>query len=142
MFLLWFENKLVFQWWLQNTRRLLSICVFCELYYFILSSVCFFMASVKLLCSIVLLPSSAILTNLTLLIYHIPNTTVLLFTVKPFCNLSLLCLSNPIWGAIICAWWNTRIMTVLHHDHGLYNFTVFFFLLRKMYCDVRTIWRW
>jgi len=56
------------------------------------------MLSVKPLCSIVLLPSSAILTNLTLYIFHIPNTTVLLFTVKPFCNLSLPLSVQPIWG--------------------------------------------
>jgi len=49
----------------------------------------FFMLSVNPLCSIVLLPSSAILTNLTLFIFHVPNTTVSLFTVKHFCNLSL-----------------------------------------------------
>jgi len=35
----------------------------------------FFMLSVNPLCSIVLLPSSAILTNLTLFILHVPNTT-------------------------------------------------------------------
>jgi len=38
----------------------------------------FFMLSVKPLCSIVLLPFSAILTNLILFIFHVPNTTVLL----------------------------------------------------------------
>jgi len=47
------------------------------------------MLSVKPLGSVVFLPSSAILTNLTLFIFHVPNTTVLLFTVKPFCNLYL-----------------------------------------------------
>ena len=41
------------------------------------------------LCSIVKLPSSAILTNITLFIFQVPNTAVLLFTDKPFCNLSL-----------------------------------------------------
>jgi len=48
-----------------------------------------FMLSVNLLCSIVLLPFSAILTNPILFIFHVPSTTVLLFTVKTFCNLSL-----------------------------------------------------
>jgi len=47
------------------------------------------MLSVKPLCSIVLLPFSAILTNLILFIFHVPNATVLLLTVKRFCNLSL-----------------------------------------------------
>jgi len=36
----------------------------------------FFMLSVKPLCSIVLLPFPAILTNLILFIFHVPNTTV------------------------------------------------------------------
>ena len=36
----------------------------------------FFMLSVKLLCSIVLFPFSAILTDLILFIFHVPNTTV------------------------------------------------------------------
>ena len=38
----------------------------------------FFMLSVKPLCSTVLLPFSAILTNLILFILHVPNTAVLL----------------------------------------------------------------
>jgi len=58
----------------------------CELY--CLQCVCF-MLSAKPLCSIVLLPFSAILTNLILFLFHVPNTTVLMFTVKPFYNLSL-----------------------------------------------------
>jgi len=49
----------------------------------------FFMLSVKPLCSVVLLHFSTILSNPTLFIFHVPDTTVLLFTVKPFCNLSL-----------------------------------------------------
>jgi len=84
------------------------------------------MLFVKPLCSIVLIPSSAILTNLTLFIFHVPNTTVLLFTVKPLRNLSLLLSVQP-HMELLCAWWNTHTMTVLHH--GLYNFTLFFFLL-------------
>jgi len=61
------------------------------------------MLSVKpLLCSIVLLPSSAILTNLTLFIFHVPNTTVLLFTVvKPFCDLSLPLSVQPHLGCYV-----------------------------------------
>ena len=58
----------------------------------------FFMLCVKPLCSIVLHPFSAILTNLSLFIFHVPNTTVLLFTVKPFVICLYLCLPNPIWG--------------------------------------------
>jgi len=82
------------------------------------------MLSVTPLCSIVLLPSSAILTNLTLFIFHVPNnTTVSLFTVKPCCNLSLPLSVEPQLGCYV-RWWNTHTMTVLHH--GLYNFTVFF----------------
>jgi len=57
----------------------------------------FFVLSVKPLCSNVLIPFSAILTKLILFISHVPNTTVSLFSVKPFCNLSLP-LSKPIWG--------------------------------------------
>jgi len=60
------------------------------------------MLSVKPLCSIVLLPSSAILTNLTLFIFHVPNTTVLLFTVvKPFCDLSLPLSVQPHLGCYV-----------------------------------------
>ena len=84
----------------------------------------FFMLTVKPLRSIVLLPFSAILTNLILLIFYVPNTTVLLFTVKPFCNLSLPLSAQSHLG-VLRAWSNTHTMAVLHH--GLYNFTVFFF---------------
>ena len=84
----------------------------------------FFMLSVKPLCSIVLLPFSAILTNLILFIFHVPNTSVLLFTVKPFCNLPLPLSAQPNLG-VLCAWSNTHTVAVLHH--GLYNFIVFFF---------------
>ena len=58
------------------------------------------MLSVNPLCSIALLPSSAILTNLTLFIFHVPNTTVSLFTqlLNLFVICLCLCLSNPIWG--------------------------------------------
>jgi len=82
------------------------------------------MLFVKPLCSVVLLPFSAILTNLILFIFHVVNTytTVLLFTVKPFCNLSLPLSAEPHLG-VLCAWSNTHTMAVLHH--GLYNFTVF-----------------
>jgi len=59
------------------------------------------MLSVKLQCSIVLLPFSAILTNLILFIFHIPNTTVLLSTVKVFVICLYLCLPNPIWGCYV-----------------------------------------
>ena len=58
----------------------------------------FFLLSVKPLCSTVLLPFSAILSNLILFIFHVPNTTVLLFTVKPCVICLYLCLPNPIWG--------------------------------------------
>ena len=67
----------------------------------------FFMLSVKPLCSTVLLPFSAILINFILFIFHVPNTTVLLFTVKPFCNLSLPLSVQPYLG-VLCAWWNTH----------------------------------
>jgi len=56
-----------------------SVELYCLQYVFLC-----FLISVNPLCSIVLLPSSAILTNLTLFIFHVPNTTVSLFTVKPF----------------------------------------------------------
>jgi len=84
------------------------------------------MLSVKPLCSrpIVLLPFSAILIILILFIFHIPNTTVLLFTVKPFCNLSLP-LSAQTHLGVLCAWLNTHTMAVLHH--GLYNICCVFF---------------
>ena len=107
-----------------NSHRLPNVCVFCELY--CLQHV-FFYAFCKPLCSIVLLPSSAILTNLTLFIFHVLNTTVSLFTVKPFCDLSLPVCPAPF--GVLCAWWNTHTMTVLHH--GLYNFIVFFLLEKK-----------
>ena len=68
----------------------------------------FFILSVKPLCSIVLLPFSAILTNLILFIFHVPNTAVLLFTVKPFCNLSLPLSTNPFGGA----------MCLVEHTHN------------------------
>jgi len=84
----------------------------------------FFVIPVKPLCSIVSLSFSAILTKLILFIFHVPNTTVLLFTVKPFCNLSLLLSAQPHLG-VLCACSNFHTMGVLHH--GLYNFTVFFF---------------
>jgi len=54
------------------------------------------------MCSIVLLPFSAILTNFILFIFHVPNTTVLLFTVKAFCNLSLPLSAQPYLG-VLCA---------------------------------------
>ena len=84
----------------------------------------FFMLSVKPLGSVILLPFSAIVTNFILFIFHVPNTTVLLFTVKPFCTLSLLLSAQPNLG-VLCAWWNTYTMAVLRH--GLYDFTVFSF---------------
>jgi len=59
------------------------------------------MLSVKPLCSVALLPSLAILTNLTLFIFHVPNTTVSLFTVKPFCNLSLPLSVQPHLGCYV-----------------------------------------
>jgi len=42
------------------------------------------------------------------------------------CNLSLTLSVQPHLG-VLCAWWNTHTMAVLHH--GLYNFTVFQFYL-------------
>jgi len=59
------------------------------------------MLSVNPLCSVVLLPSSAILTNLTLFNFHVPNATVSLFTVKPFCNLSLPLSVQPHLGCYV-----------------------------------------
>jgi len=81
----------------------------------LLSSVCFFMLSVNPLCCVVLLPSSAILTNLTLFISHVLNTTVSLFAVKPFCNLSLPLSVQPHLGYYVPG--GTHTMMVLHHDH-------------------------
>jgi len=51
----------------------------------------------------------------------------LLFTVKPFCNLSVPLSAQPHLG-VLCTWLNTHTMAVLHH--GLYNFTVFSVWLR------------
>jgi len=59
------------------------------------------MLSVNPLCSIVLLLSSDILTNLTLFIFHVPNTIVSLFTVKPFRNLSLPLSVQPHLGCYV-----------------------------------------
>ena len=91
--------------WIAIAFRI-NVCGFSELY--CLQYVMFFMLSVKRLCSIVLLPFSAILTNLILFIFHVPNTTAWLFTVKPFCNLSLplsvQTQDNTNWraGAVLC----------------------------------------
>jgi len=52
-------------------------------------------------------PISRKMTNLILFIFRVPNTTVLLFTVKPFCNLSLP-LSAKLHLGVLCAWSNTR----------------------------------
>jgi len=103
-----------------NSHCLPNVCVF---FVSLLSSVRLFMLSVNPLCSIVLLPSSAILTNLTLFIFHVSNTTVSLFTVKSFCNLSLPLSVQLHLGCCVSGGTHTQ-MTVLHH--GLYNFTVFF----------------
>jgi len=59
------------------------------------------MLYVNPLCSIVLLPSSAILTNLIFVNFHVPITTVSLFTVKPFCNLSLPLSVQPHLGCYV-----------------------------------------
>jgi len=88
----------------------------------------FFMLSVKPLCSIVLLPFSAILTNLILFIFHVLNTTVLLFTVKPFRNLPLPLSAQPQLG-VLCAWSNTHTMAVLHH--GLFGNSIHLFEKKK-----------
>ena len=53
----------------------------------LLCSVRFFMLSVKPLCSIVLLPFSAILTNLILFNFHVPNTTVVYYSYCLLLNL-------------------------------------------------------
>jgi len=50
--------------------------------------------------SIVLLPFSAVLTNLILFVFHVSSTTVLLFLVKPFCNLSLPLYVQPHLGVL------------------------------------------
>ena len=65
----------------------------------------FFMPSVKPTCSIVLFPFSSIMTNLILFIFPVNNTTVSLFTVKPFCILSLPLSVQPRLG-VLHAWWN------------------------------------
>jgi len=108
-----------------HSHCLPNVCVFCERY--CLQHVFFLTVSIKPLRSVVLLPFSAILTDLILFIFHVLNTTVSLFTVKPFCNLSVsLPLSAQPHLGMLCAWSNTHtIMAVLHHHHGLYNFTVF-----------------
>jgi len=66
-----------------NSHRVPNVCVFCELY--CLQNVFYAFCKLPKLCSIVLLPSSAILTNLTLFIFHVPNSnttsTVSLFSV-------------------------------------------------------------
>jgi len=52
--------------------------------------------------------------NLILFIFHVPNTTVLLFTVKPFRNLSFP-LSTQSHLGLLCAWSSTHTVAVLHH---------------------------
>jgi len=65
-----------------------------------MSSVYFFILSVKPLCSIVLLPFSAILANLILFVFHVSNTTGLLLTVKPICNVFTSACSTSFGGAM------------------------------------------
>ena len=100
-----------------NSYHLPNVCVFWNFVVFIML---FLMLSRKPLCSTVLLPFSAIPTNLILFVFHVSNTTGLLFTVKPLCNLSSP-LSVQHHLGVLCAWWNTHTMAVLHH--GWYNFT-------------------
>jgi len=76
----------------------------------------FFMLSVKPLCSIVLLPFSAILTNLILFIFHVPNTTVLLLNLFVICL--YLCLFNPICGCYVpdgthTQWWYSIMVCII-----------------------------
>ena len=93
-----------------NEWPLPSICV-CFLWA-LLSSVCFFfILSVKPLCSIVLLPFSAILTNLILFVFHVPNTTVLLFTVKPFSDF-VICLTS------VCSSSSEGAMCLVEHTYN------------------------
>ena len=80
----------------------------------------FFMLSIKPLCSIVFLPFSAILTNLSLFVFHASNTTGLPFTVYLFVICLYLCLFNLICGRYVPGGPHTA--AVLHH--GLYYFTV------------------
>jgi len=87
------------------------------------------MLSAKPLCSIVLLPFSAILTDLILFFMH-PTHTGLLFAVKTFYNLSL-----PIQchSVVLCAWCDIHEVVVLHYDpwvivlhlHDFCGFSVF-----------------
>ena len=107
-----------------NGHRLPNVRVFCELH-------ClqyFFMPSMKPPHSNVLLPFSAILTNLILIFFM--YTTVLcrclLFNLFVFCL--CLCLFNPIWGCYMPG--GTYTMVVPHH--GQYNFTVFYISHRNV----------
>jgi len=96
-----------------NSHSLLNICVFFKLYCllhvlcFIVFSM-FFMLSERPLCSIVLLPCLAILTNLILFFIY-PTHSELLFTVKPFYNLSLPLSTQP-FSVVLCAWWNIHAL--------------------------------
>jgi len=78
--------------------------------------------SIKPLCSIVLLPFSAIFTNLILFVFHVSNTTGLLLNLFVICL--YVCLFNLIYLGVLCARWTTHTMALLHHD--LYNFTVLY----------------
>jgi len=72
--------------------------------FIVFSRLCFFMLSVNPLCSIVLLPYSAIFTNLILFIFHVPNTTV-----KPLCNLSLPLSAQPVAvDCIVLNYWGNH----------------------------------
>jgi len=77
-----------------NSHRLLNVCVFYELC--LLSSVCF-LCFLYSLCVVLFCSFSAILTNLILFIFHVPNTTVLLLNIFVIC---LYLCPTPFGGAM------------------------------------------
>jgi len=104
----------------------------------------FLMLSVRTLRSIVLLPFLAILTNL-ILFFMYPTHAELLFTVKPFYNLSLPLSIQP-HSVVLCVWWNILAMdggtplwsvgkcvTVYFHDFGGFSLNCCFLKCSFLY---------
>jgi len=94
------------------------------------------LVSVKPRCSIVLLPFSAILTNLILFVFYVSNTTGLLLIIKPPCNLSLpLSVQVQPYLGVLChvpggthTQWQSSIMVCIillcftfHYTHIAFN---------------------
>ena len=103
-----------------------------------MSSVCFFMLSVNSLCSIVLLPSSGILTNFTLFIFDAPNTTVSLFTVKKkivFGYACVICICLFVcWNRFLYTPFIDLVFAVISALH-IINY------IMCMFCSIRVVFR-